>query len=209
MRIRVSGNGKFRDVELPVEDAVLAWEMGQLGNDNGNLYCTLEMTWGDRNPLQRLTGQNINMDEINFFAKRLDSFTDYEQSVPETYVYERKMETVKDLINLTYSMKGLSLLTDFSNPVQVGKRLYMDEFLGISEEESRQINFMEYGQKVLSEGDCKILPYGVFIEHGFEMQEVYNGRTFPEYWQDINKTVAVLKVKNNTGDSVKYHILDK
>mgnify|MGYP005817352247 CR=1 FL=1 len=64
MRIRVSGNGKCRDVELPVEDAVLAWEMGQLGNDNGNLYCTLEMTWGDRNPLQRLTGQNINMDEL-------------------------------------------------------------------------------------------------------------------------------------------------
>ena len=30
---------------------------------------------------------------------------------------------------------------------------------------------------------------------------MYNGRTFPEYWQDINKTVAVLKVKNNTGDS--------
>lgn len=67
MRIRVSGNGKFRDVELPVEDAVLAWEMGQLGNDNGNLYCTLEMTWGDWNPLQRLTGQNITQNiKYNF-----------------------------------------------------------------------------------------------------------------------------------------------
>ena len=201
MRIRVSGNGKFRDVELPVEDAVLAWEMGQLGNDNGNLYCTLEMTWGDRNPLQRFSGQNINMDEINFFAKRLDSFTEYEQSVLETYVYEGKMKTVKDLINLTYSMKGLSLLTDFSNPVQVGKRLYMDEFSGISENEERRINFSEYGQKILAEGNCKILPYDVFIEHGFEMQEVYNGRTFPEYWHDINKTVAVLEMKNRTGDS--------
>lgn len=43
MRIRISGNGKFRDVELPVEDEVLAWEMGKLGNDMGRLCrkCTM------------------------------------------------------------------------------------------------------------------------------------------------------------------------
>ncbi|MDE7202725.1 MAG: hypothetical protein K2O91_12685 [Lachnospiraceae bacterium] len=200
MRVRISGNGRARDVELPLPDAQLAWQMEQLWDGSGDLNCTLESAYGDRNPLRRLTGQKVNMDEINFFAKRLDSFTAYERSVLETCAYEKEMGTIKDLINLTYSMKGLSLLTDFSNAVQVARRLYMDEFSAISEEEGRQINFMDYGQKVLAEGKCKILPYGVFVENGFEMQEVYNGRTFPEYWYDTDKTVAVLEMKNKAGD---------
>ena len=200
MQVRISGNKKFVDMELPVEDAVLAWQLGQIGNESGNLYCTLESAWGERNPLQRLTGQRVNMDEINFYAKRLDSLTEYEQGVLEAYAYGQGMEKMKDLINLTYSMQGLSLLTDFSNPVQVGRRLYMDKFSGISENEEQRTNFGVYGQKVLEEADCKIFPYGVLVENGFAMEEVYNGKTFPEYWYDTGKTVAVLEVKNQAGD---------
>lgn len=113
MRINVSENGKSLNVELPVEDAELAWQMKRLGYKNGNLCCTLETAWGEHSPLQRLVGQSINMDELNFFAKRFDSFTEYEQGVLGVYAYEQGMKEIKDLINLTYSMQGLSLLTDF------------------------------------------------------------------------------------------------
>ena len=95
MQVRISGNKKFVDMELPVEDAVLAWQLGQIGNESGNLYCTLESAWGERNPLQRLTGQRVNMDEINFYAKRLDSLTEYEQGVLEAYAYGQGMEKMK------------------------------------------------------------------------------------------------------------------
>lgn len=200
MKVRVSGNTGYRDMELPMDDAKLAWLMERIGGSSKNLWCTMEKAWGERNPLQRFIGRNVNMDEVNFFAKRMASFTAYEQNVLEAYAYEQGMETIKDLINLTYSMKGLSLITDFSDRQQVGKRLFLDENIGISEEESRRINFVEYGEKVLAESDSKILPYGVFVTHGFEMQEVYNGRTFPEYLYDANKTVAVLEMKNKAGD---------
>ena len=69
MRVRISGNGRARDVELPLPDAQLAWQMEQLWDGSGDLNCTLESAYGDRNPLRRLTGQKVNMDEINFFAK--------------------------------------------------------------------------------------------------------------------------------------------
>jgi hypothetical protein len=200
MRIRVAENGKSLNVELPMEDAQLAWQMKRLGNKNGNMCCTLETVWGEHSPLRRLVGQSINMDELNFFAKRFDSLTAYEQGVLGVYAYEQRIEKIKDLINLTYSMQGLSLLTDFSNPEQVGRRLYMDKYLGISENEERRIDFLEYGQKILAEGNCNILPYGVLVENGFVMQEVYHGRTFPEYWYDTGETVAVVEVKNQAGD---------
>lgn len=41
---------------------------------------------------------------------------------------------------------------------------------------------------------------GVFVMQGFKMQEVYNGRTFPEYIYDADQTVAVLKIKNKEGN---------
>ena len=41
----------------------------------------------------------------------------------------------------------------------------------------------------------EVLPYGVFVEHGFEMQEVYNGKTFPEYFAS-DEIVAAIEVQN-------------
>lgn len=101
---------------------------------------------------------------------------------------------------MTFSMKGLSLLTDFSDARQVGVRLYLDEFLGMSEEEKEQTNFIEFAEKTLKESRVEVLPYGVFVDHGFEMQEVYNGKTFPAYIAS-DKTVAVVEVQNKTGDT--------
>lgn len=200
MKIRISGNGGRKEINLPVKDAELAHLTKLVGDGTESLWYRLEYVQEERNPLKKLTGQKVNMDEINFFAKRMESLTAYEQGVLETYAAEQGMETVKDLINLTYSMKGLSLITDFSDGREVGRRLYMDEHLGISEEESRRMDFEAYGKKVLAEGNCKILPGGVFVTQGFEMQEVYNGRTFPEYVYDVDRTVAVLEMKNKADE---------
>ena len=38
-----------------------------------------------------------------------------------------------------------------------------------------------------------------FVEHGFEMQEVYNGKTFPEYFAS-DEIVAAIEVQNRAGD---------
>lgn len=199
MKLRISGSRGHREINLPVKDAELAHLGKLIGDGTENPRYRLEHVREEQNPLQKLIGQNVNMDEVNFFAKRMESLTAYEQGVLETYAAEQGMETVKDLINLTYSMKGLSLITDFSDGREVGRRLYMDEHLGISEEESRRMDFEAYGKKVLAEGNCKILPGGVFVTQGFEMQEVYNGRTFPEYVYDTDKTVAALAMKNKAG----------
>lgn len=201
MKVRISGDTGYMDMELPLEDAKLAWKMERIGGGSKKLRCMLEEAYGERNPLQKLAGQSVNMDELNFLARRLESLTEYEQRVFEVYAHEQGMENMRDLINLTYSMTGLSLITDFSDAQQVGRRLYMDENAAITKGEEKRINFSEYGEKILAESDCKILPCGVFVTHGFEMQQIYNGRTFPEYLYDGDKTVAVLKMKNKAGNS--------
>lgn len=189
-------NGGHRSIELPLSDEELNFQMRQMGIRETIPKGKLVKVSEKDNPLQKLEGQFLNMDEVNFFARRMEHLTEYERKVLAVYANDCDVSTIKDLINLTFSMKGLSLLTDFSDASQVGVRLYTDEFSEIPEE---QMDFTEFAKNVLKESNVKVLPYGVLVDHGFELVEVYNGKTFPKFIVS-EETVVVVEVQNTTGD---------
>ena len=189
-------NGGHRSMELPLSDKELNFQMRQMGIRETIPKSKLVKVSEKGNPLQKLEGQFLNMDEVNFFARRMEHLTEYERKVLAVYANDCDVSTIKDLINLTFSMKGLSLLTDFSDASQVGVRLYTDEFSEIPEE---QMDFTEFAKNALKESNVKVLPYGVLVDHGFELLEVYNGKTFPKFIVS-EETVAVVEVQNTTGD---------
>lgn len=198
MRIRVLNVGRHV-VELPVSDAELTLRMKEIGIEDIIPVCRMAEVLEKDNPLQRFAGQALNMDEVNFFARRMESLTEYERKVLSAYVSEHGVADMRDMINLTFSMQGLSLITDFSDGEQVGKRLYLDEVLAASETEMQEKNFLEFAEKTLKESRVEVLPYGVFVEHGFQMKEMYNGKTFPCYVYS-ESTVAVVELQNQAGD---------
>lgn len=189
-------NGGHRSIELPLSDEELNFQMRQMGIRETIPKGKLVKVSEKDNPLQKLEGQFLNMDEVNFFARRMEHLTEYERKVLAVYANDCDVSTIKDLINLTFSMKGLSLLTDFSDASQVGVRLYTDEFSEIPEE---QMDFTEFAKNALKESNVKVLPYGVLVDHGFELVEVYNGKTFPKFIVP-EETVVVVEVQNTTGD---------
>jgi len=195
MRIKVLSGGR-KNIELSLSDAELNFQMRRIGIEETVPMCRLVEVSEKDNPLHRFEGQTVNMDEVNFFAKRMESLTEYERKVLSAYAEDYGVATMKDLINLTFSMKGLSLLTDFSDASQVGVRLYTDEFSEIPEE---QMDFTEFAKNALKESNVKVLPYGVLVDHGFELLEVYNGKTFPKFIVS-EETVVVVEVHNTTGD---------
>lgn len=188
--------GGHRSIELPLSDEELNFQMRQMGMRETIPKGKLVKVSEKDNPLQKLEGQFLNMDEVNFFARRMEHLTEYERKVLAVYANDCDVSTIKDLINLTFSMKGLSLLTDFSDASQVGVRLYTDEFSEIPEE---QMDFTEFAKNALKESNVKVLPYGVLVDHGFELLEVYNGKTFPKFIVP-EETVVVVEVQNTTGD---------
>lgn len=199
MRIKVL-NHRQNYMELPMSDTELNFEMRRLGIQETVPMCKVVEASEDDNPLSRLEGQILNMDEVNFFARRMESLTGYERKVLSVYAENHGVDNMKDMINLTYSTRGLSLITNFSDADQVGKQLYMDEMLMLSEEERQKFNFVQFAEKTIRESSVELKPYGVFIEHGFELQEIYNGKTFPEYFYS-DKIVAAVEVKNESGDT--------
>ena len=114
MRIKVLSGGR-KNIELPLSDAELNFQMRRIGIEETVPICRLVEVSEQDNPLHKFEGQTVNMDEVNFFAKRMKSMTEYERKVLSAYAEDYGVATMQDLINLTFSMKGLSLLTDFSD----------------------------------------------------------------------------------------------
>lgn len=203
MKIRVSNGTQHRDLNLPMSDYDLNRMMRSIGVNDTVPYCTLSAVWDDRNPLVELEGLQVNMDEVNYFAKAMDRLTDYQQDVLSVYVKNRSTNGLKDFINLTFSIAGLSLITDFSEAGKVGRQLYMDEFQALSAANEEKINFIEFAEKTFNEDRVEVYPYGVFVEHGFELQEFYDGINFPMYVYDPEQVTAIVELQGKEG-TVEY-----
>ena len=200
MKIRAKNGEQTVDITLPATDMDIQYCMKCIGIEDIVPVCCISEVWDEPYYFGFLKGQTISMDELNFFARRLDGMTEYEKRVVGVYSSETGMREMKQLINLTYSLQGLSLLTDLTDGNRVGLRLYLDRHLAISEEEKSKMDFNAYAQKIFSEGKCKFLPHGILVDQGFQMEEVYNGKTFPEYIDRPDETVAVLSLENEAGD---------
>lgn len=200
MRIRAKNGEQTVDMTLPVTDMEMQYYMKCIGIEDIVPVCCISEVRDEPSYFGFLKGQTVNMDELNFFARRLDGMTEYEKRVVGVYSSETGMREMKQLINLTYSLQGLSLITDLTDGNRVGLRLYLDRHLAISEEEKSRMDFNAYAQKIFSEGKCKFLPHGILVDQGFHMEEVYNGKTFPEYIDRPDETVAVLSLGNEAGD---------
>ena len=86
--------------------------------------CRVETVNSEYRTLKRLEGQTVNVDELDYLAKRLDGFDVYEaqQFEAAAYKYGRDIES---LINLTFCCQKVTVITDFSDLEEVGRRHYM------------------------------------------------------------------------------------
>lgn len=64
-----------------------------------------------------------NLDELNYFTKRLDSFDHSELLTFYAAAEAKKLETMAELINLTFNTHCYSLVSDFSDLNAIGKSM--------------------------------------------------------------------------------------
>ena len=70
--------------------------------------------------LEPLAGQTVNMDELDYLAKRLEGFDDYEASQFQAMASKLQLSDIRDFINLTFSSQQATVITDFSDWEQIG-----------------------------------------------------------------------------------------
>ena len=161
--------------------------------------CLVEEISGDCGVLKRLEYQKVNVDELDYLAKRLDSFDVYEAEQFEAAV-ARYGKNIEDLINQTFCCQQTTVITDFRQLEEVGRRHYMTLHGGsASVEELEALDGYETAFLLISNKAGKVTPYGVLYENGMKLERVYDGHNFPGYLYDRPLLVLELTARDGPG----------
>lgn len=154
--------------------------------------CMVESVESDWPVLRLLTGQEINLDELDYLAKRLDGFSPYEKTQFQAAAEHYGLSRVTDLINLTFCCDQATVIVDFSDLEQVGRIHYLTLNGGATREEMESLDGYETALLLINEHPGIITPYGVFYDNGMQLEPVYDGRYFPQYlYADSVLTLAL------------------
>ena len=145
--------------------------------------CMVESVEGDWPVLNVLTGQEINLDELDYLARRLDSFDGYEAAQFQAMAVRLGTFDMTDFINLTFCCQQATVITDFSDLEAVGRRHVLTASGGhMPVDELAQVDGRKEALKLILNGQGAVTPYGVAYDNGMELEQLYReGGPFPEY----------------------------
>ena len=158
-----------------------------------NKDCQVEELTRAYPTLRCLEGCKVNIDELDYLAKRLDGFDAVEISQFQAMADKLKLTDMKDLINLTFSCQQATVIADFSDLESVGRAHYMNTHDGCaSAEELDNLDGEETAILLIEDNKGTVTRYGVVYDNGMKLEQIYDGRFFPCYYYEPNAiTVAV------------------
>ena len=132
--------------------------------------------------LKRLEGSAVNLDELDYLAKRLDSFCEGEDDQFLAMASKLDLHDIKDFINLTFCCQQATVITDFSDLERVGRDHRMNISGGsIPMDEYAKLDGRMETIKLIQNEQGTITPYGVVYDNGMKLEPLYDGRHFPPY----------------------------
>ena len=144
--------------------------------------------------LKRMKALTVNVEELNYLVKRLESFDTGEAAQFQAMAHRLELFELKNLINLTFCCQQATVITDFSDLAAVGRNHYMNLHGGsASVDELNALDGKKTARQLIESGSGTITPYGVVYDNGMKLEQVYDGRFFPCYYYEPNAiTVAVI-----------------
>ena len=152
--------------------------------------------------LKRMEMLTVNVEELNYLAKRLESFDTGEAAQFQAMAHKLELFELKDLINLTFCCQQATVITDFSDLAAIGRDHYMNLHGGCaSVDELNALDGKEIARQLIENGGGTITPYGVVYDNGMKLKPVYDGRFFPCYYYEPNVITVAVTSKNELEDT--------
>ena len=124
----------------------------------------------------------VNLDELDYLAKRLESFDVGEAAQFQAMASKLELFELKDLINLTFCCQQATVITDFSDLEQIGREHYMNlHGGGASIQALEDLDGTKTAILLIDGGGGTITRYGVVYDNGMKMDQSYDGNHFPAY----------------------------
>ena len=154
--------------------------------------------------LKRLENTQVNLDELDYLAKRLDSFDTGEAAQFQAMAEKLDLHGIADLINLTFCCQQATVITDFSDLEAIGRAHYLNINSGCAgTEEFNALDGYETALLLIGTRAGAVTPYGVVYDNGMKLAQVYDGKHLPCYLYDPEMLVVGLTSRSepeNTGN---------
>lgn len=195
-------------IEFPTAESNLQEKMKELGiGITTEKLCLVDSVRGDGGALQALVGTLVNADEVQYLAKRMDSFNKNELNTFRAATEHEKLTEVGDLINLTFNLHCYALVSDFSDISAVGQRYELCRRMAIPADEMKNTDFAAIGRTLLGSNQGIVTSYGVLYPTGNMAEQIYNGEQFPEYhWRSDDAATVTLEC-GEYHSGIKYEYL--
>ena len=152
--------------------------------------------------LKRTEMLTVNVEELNYLAKRLDGFDFYEAAQFQAMAHKLELFELKDLINLTFCCQQATVITDFSDLAAIGRNHYMNLHGGCAKtEELDALDGEKTARQLIENGNGAVTPYGVVYDNGMKLEQVYDGRFFPGYYYEPNAITVAVTAKSEPEDT--------
>lgn len=184
MRMKVSLTDNNREIEivLPTTDRTLKAELYTLRLADYSIRKPVTIkSVSSPVALSVLNGKTVNLDELNYLAKRLDSFDNSELHQFYSGLKHEGFVNLKDMINLTFNIHRYALLTDVSSPASIGRKYILSTQGCTPADDSDDKMYENIGKQLIEEGKFKLTEYGILVVNDTPFEKVYDGLIFPEY----------------------------
>ena len=152
--------------------------------------------------LKRTEMLTVNVEELNYLAKRLDSFDTGEAAQFQAMAHKLELFELKDLINLTFCCQQATVIADFSDLAAIGRDHYMNLHGGCAKtEELDALDGEATARQLIESGSGMITPYGVVYDNGMKLEQVYDGQFFPCYYYEPNAITVAVTAKSEPEDT--------
>ena len=187
-----------RDQYAHCMELLAAMEIG----DAVKADCKVEKIDSFYTVLKRAEMLTVNVEELNYLTKRLDSFDTGEAAQFQAMAHKLELFELKDLINLTFCCQQATVITDFSDLAAIGRDHYMNLHGGsASVDELNALDGEGTARQLIESGSGTITPYGVVYDNGMKLEQIYDGRFLPCYYYEPNAITVAVTSKSEPEDT--------
>ena len=185
IKLKIKYGNSQTDLRFPCTEKEMSAALTRIHAENITpleLYAA-EVAYPDE--LSFLQDRFVNLDEVNFLAKRMDSFFGDEEYRFYEALKSEGFDTVPDLINLSFNLNRYPLIQDISDMGKIGREYLLAVKGCLPADDADDPKYAAFGRKLIQSGK------GVFTEHGLlfvdedtPFERVYDGQSFPPYVSD-------------------------
>ena len=201
IKIRIKNGDQEIDVRFPISEGELYAKLAEVhaieGRDAPQSAFVTEVYWPEE--FFMLKDRYANLDELNYLARRMESFDTLEYDQFLIGISKLDSKEVKNLINLTFNLHHFTLCQDVSSYGKIGRAYVLNTEGSVPAYDEDDPKYAAIGKELIDRGLAQITAKGLLIYKPFEkLTEVYDGQTFPEYYYENSLASAEVSYNGRT-----------